>query len=315
MKLKFPILLWIAMQSALPGQDAGELMRKGEDALTAGLWEMAALHFNDCLSSKKLDPKVKSDVAIRLAEAWVRDGKPKEALELLEQSFVSAHPEAPFWKGQALSGLGRFAEAVASFGPIVANPAAPLRIEAGFSSANLQMALGLADEALHSLSSLSDIPDPHQASKIRLHQVEILLDLERFSDARGMMPPADQVAAATHLIETSPEPARPAAVRQASTFWVESAPAACRDWLDALPPDLRAAGAAPFTSARAAAELNPTLDWLEQFPPAIRHGCLVHAFDAWTAAHPGAGPDTSAWSEERRQAWDDLQALKSIGTP
>jgi tetratricopeptide (TPR) repeat protein len=194
MKLKFPILLWIAMQSALPGQDSGDLMRKGEDALAAGLWEMAALHFNGCLSSRTLDAKVKSEVAIRLAEAWVRDGKPKEALELLEQSFVSGHPEAPFWKGQALSGLGRFADAVASLGPIIANPAAPFRIEAGFSVANLQMALGLPDEALRALSSLADIPDPHQTSKIRLHQVEILLDLERYAEARAMMPVADQVA-------------------------------------------------------------------------------------------------------------------------
>jgi hypothetical protein len=55
------------------------------------------------------------------------------------------------------------------------------------------------------------------------------------------------------------------------------------------------------------------LDWLEAFPPAIRHGGLVRAFDAWTAAHPGTAPDTSSWSEERRLAWDDLQALKALG--
>jgi hypothetical protein len=128
-------------------------------------------------------------------------------------------------------------------------------------------------------------------------------------------PPADRPWAANRLIETSPEPARPAAVRQITATWSESDPVACRDWLDTLPPDLKEPGAVPFTIARAAVDLGPTLDWLEQFPPATRHSGLVHAFDTWTSAHPGAEPDSSTWSEELRQAWDDLQALKALGAP
>jgi len=128
-------------------------------------------------------------------------------------------------------------------------------------------------------------------------------------------PPADPPSAASRLLESRPEPARPTAVRKVTTLWAESDPAACRDWLDSLPPDLREPGAVQFTISRAAADLGTTLDWLDQFPPAIRHGGLVHAFDAWTAAHPGARPDTATWSDERRQAWADLQALKSLGTP
>lgn len=128
-------------------------------------------------------------------------------------------------------------------------------------------------------------------------------------------PTADPPSAATRLLESRPEPARPTAVRRITAMWAETTPAACRDWLDALPPDLREAGVIPFISARAAADLNPTLDWLDQFPPAIRNGGLIQAFDAWTADHPGGMPDTALWSQKRRQAWDDLQALKSIGTP
>lgn len=128
-------------------------------------------------------------------------------------------------------------------------------------------------------------------------------------------PPADPPSAADRLLESRPEPARPAAVGRVTATWAEADPRACRDWLDALPPDLREAGAVPFTRARAAADLHPTLDWLDRFPPLIRQSCLVHAFDAWTAAHPGERPDTSSWSENRREAWDDLQALKSIGAP
>jgi hypothetical protein len=128
-------------------------------------------------------------------------------------------------------------------------------------------------------------------------------------------PPADPPSAATRLLESRPETARPTAVRRLTTLWAEFDPVACREWLDSLPPDLREPGAVPFTIACAAADLGPTMDWLDTLPPAIRHGCLVHAFDAWTAAHPGAEPDTSAWSEQRREAWADLQTLKSLGKP
>lgn len=128
-------------------------------------------------------------------------------------------------------------------------------------------------------------------------------------------PPADPPSAAARLLASRPEPAHPTAVRKVTTQWTETDPAACRDWLDSLPPELRELGAVQFTIARAAVDLGPTLDWLDQFPPAVRHGCLVQAFDAWTATHPGEMPDTATWTDERRQAWDDLQALKSIGEP
>jgi hypothetical protein len=127
--------------------------------------------------------------------------------------------------------------------------------------------------------------------------------------------PADRPMAATRFVESSPEPTRPTTVRQVTATWAASDPFACRDWLDALPPGLKEHGAVQFTIARATLDLHPTLDWLDQLPPATRHGAQVHAFDAWTAAHPGAEPDTATWSDEHRQAWGDLQALRSLGTP
>ena len=73
--------------------------------------------------------------------------------------------------------------------------------------------------------------------------------------------------------------------------------------------------ASEWVQSRAADQLESTLDWIDRFEPGIRAAHQVRAFDAWTAAHPGERPDTSRWSEERRQAWDDLQTLKSIGAP
>jgi tetratricopeptide (TPR) repeat protein len=183
----------LVMQSALHGQGVDALMRKGDDALASGLWEMAALHYNDCLASRNLSAADKSSVAIRLAEAWIRDGKPAEALALLGQSFVSQNPAVPFWKGQALAGLGRFAEAISSFTPLLNDPAAPYRNEAGFTMASLQLALDQPQAALTTLATLSHTPDEALNTKAQLRQVEILLDLGRPTEARETMPAATSI--------------------------------------------------------------------------------------------------------------------------
>jgi outer membrane protein assembly factor BamD (BamD/ComL family) len=196
-----PIIVLMS-QSALTGQDTGVLMKKGDAALASGLWEMAALHFEQCLTSRTLSAADKPGVAIRLAESWTRGGKAKEALELLSQSWVSQHPEVSFWKGQALLGLGRFADAVAALSPLLEEPGSPFRSEAAFTLANLQVALGHPDDALAALSSLSDITDPALAAKARLHQVEIFLDLGRPVEARAVMPPTESISPADRTLAT-----------------------------------------------------------------------------------------------------------------
>lgn len=191
MMLRSPwLLMLLAMSSALPGQDASALMRQGDDALASGLWEMAALHYNDCLANTTLGPELKSQVAIRLAEAWIREGMPADALALLDQSFAATHPETPFWKAQALAGSGHFIEALDTLARLLESPAAPHRTEATFTMASLQLALGQPDVALATLATLTHSPDQALAAKARLQQVEILLDLGRLADARGTMPSA-----------------------------------------------------------------------------------------------------------------------------
>ncbi|RPJ35390.1 MAG: hypothetical protein EHM17_02870 [Verrucomicrobiaceae bacterium] len=191
----FPLML-LAMQSALPGRDAGARMRLGDEALAAGLWEMAALHFDECLAENSLKPEEKSGVAIRLAEAWIRDGKPAEALALLGESFVSSHPEAPFWKGQALAGLGRFGEALDVLAPLLQDRASPFPSEAAFTVTNLQLALGKPESAMETLDFLASKADAALAAKARLHQVEILLDARKTAKARKIMPDAAAFATA-----------------------------------------------------------------------------------------------------------------------
>ena len=191
----FPLLL-LAAHTALPARDVTALMRKGNDALAAGLWEMAALHFNECLSAKDLPAGLKEQAAIHLAESWIREGQAAEALELLGQSFVAGHPEAPFWKGQALAASGNFAQAVELFHTVLENPQAAHRGEAAFTAASLELALDQPETALATLAQLADSSDPTLAAKAKLRQAQILLDLGRAADAREAMPATDALSPA-----------------------------------------------------------------------------------------------------------------------
>jgi hypothetical protein len=251
-------------------------------------------------------PLLESDDVTRACR-WLMAENPRIALELFQKRGGWASDDPLLW--EALLEPRQIEEALLAFEPpeVIFKDAKPdvrtLGGPQGTVTSLLQRWRTLDPEGFARSGNARYLP--------ALPSVTISEVVKEWDDSS---PPA-RPAAATRLVESSPEPTRPAAVRKVTATWSESDPVACRDWLDTLPPDLKEPGAVQFTIARAAADLGPTLDWLEPFPPAIRHGSLVHAFDAWTAAHPGAAPDSSTWSEERRQAWDDLQALKALGTP
>ncbi len=200
-RLIFPFVL-VAMHSALAGQDARQRLHMGDDALASGLWEVAALHYDYCLRQPELGPEEKSRVGVRLAEAWVRQGKPKDALDLLQKSFVSGHPEAPFWQGQALVASGRLADAITVLNGTLEVADAPFRTEAVFTIENLQLALGQPDAAIVSLSGLAAGSDAALAAKAKLHQAEILIDLGQAAKARDVMPEAQQISQPDRALAT-----------------------------------------------------------------------------------------------------------------
>jgi len=195
----FSLLLLLVQQPILRGQavDAFRAAEwKGDAALADGLWEVAEMHFRQCLADPSLTSDLKSQVAIRLAESLIRAGNPKEALELLGQSFVAKNPATPFWKAQALAAQDRFSEALGIFRILLADPATPHRTEAGFTQASLQLVLGQADAALETLAQLIPNSDAATGVKIQLYQVEILLDLKSTSEARQAMPGEAAIATA-----------------------------------------------------------------------------------------------------------------------
>jgi len=203
MKLRtFLSILLIASQSALLGEDMATQQQQGEDALAAGLWEVAEMRFADCLATPGLAADDKARLAIQLAESLIRGDKPAEAAALLDQSFLENSAEAPFWKAHALAGIGRFAEAAELFSQVWMNAAAPHRVEAGFSHASILLSLTKTEAALETLKSLAKLKDPATSTRAKLLTVETLLDLGRPSDARESMPAAAEISAENQPLAT-----------------------------------------------------------------------------------------------------------------
>lgn len=190
----FLTLTLLAPQLAVSGPAGATAMRQGDEALAAGLWEVAEMHFRRSLGDLSLTPEAKADVAIRLAESLIRAGNPSEALDLLGQSFVSGSPKVQFWKAQALAGQNRFAETVEIFSTLLLDPTAPHRTEAAMTKASLLLALDQPEAALGTLAAILPEVNETEVAAIRLTQAEILLDLRRTVEAREAMPPSETLA-------------------------------------------------------------------------------------------------------------------------
>lgn len=193
MKLPLFLLLMVAPLSRAAEQ-GGDEFRLGEGALADGLWDVAALHFERLLSSTSMEPAEKARVAFRLAEAWIRNGEPGKALELLDQSLVAGDPGIHFWKGQALAGLGRLNEAADELAEASA-PGRPFAVEAALTRAALMLSLNQPEEALNGLRSLAENPDPAISLEAKLRRTGILLDLQRLEEARRSMPALEDIPA------------------------------------------------------------------------------------------------------------------------
>ncbi|HVJ44883.1 MAG TPA: tetratricopeptide repeat protein, partial [Luteolibacter sp.] len=189
--MKLPLFfLLLSLSGVRAAGEAEDHFRLGEAALADELWSVATLHFNALLESKQLSPENRTRAAVHLAEALVRDGRPDDALKLLGESFVGESPDAPFWKGQALAGLGRYSDAVKEFAE-AAGSTHPT--EAAFTRAALLLSLDQPDEALAALETLAASADPQIAADAKLRRTAILLELKRFDQAKAAAPSPEEV--------------------------------------------------------------------------------------------------------------------------
>ncbi|QTN31294.1 tetratricopeptide repeat protein [Akkermansiaceae bacterium] len=184
------ISLLCAAASAAPFEP---LFDSAKRAMQDGLWDVAAIRLREASAAPDAAPEILPSVQRLLGECLVRSGRPDDALDVLGQSAVRDLPEAAFWAGQALAGKGRFAEAVGMLLKVATDPANPLRPEASFTAANLQLSLGLPDAALATLSLLRDSPDRGANAEALLRRIAILIDQGRPGEAREIFPGADDI--------------------------------------------------------------------------------------------------------------------------
>ena len=165
-----------------------------------GLWAVASTQLEKAAMSAESRPEKRAEILILLAESLVREGDADKAISILEQSDVRDHPDAPFWMGQALAGVGRYSDAVASLLPLAEDSSARFREEAGLTAASLQLSLGVSRAALDTLALLSSPEGSPMAVRSKLHRMEILLDLGRPLDARELFSTIENIppALASH---------------------------------------------------------------------------------------------------------------------
>lgn len=160
-----------------------------------GLWDVASLRLEQATVDPDLDPERRTEILILLAENLIRAGDASKAFVILEESGLRGHPDAPFWTGQALAGMGRYSDAVAALLPLAADTSQRFREEAGLTTASLQLSLGVPETALETLALLASPQGTATAARSKLQSIEILLDLERPLDARVLFSTLGEVPA------------------------------------------------------------------------------------------------------------------------
>lgn len=201
-EMRLKLIIAIMTICALAAHAEESAVDKGKKALSSHLWEVAATHFQDALKQPELPDEEKSKISLLLAEAWLRDNKANQALELLQSPTLAEHPENGFWVGQALAAQGKFAEAVATLKPIALNPDSSRRYNAGFTAASLELALGQEDAAIETLSALTKSPNPQLASRARIRQAQIYIDQNKADQALNVMPKTENIAEKDQALAT-----------------------------------------------------------------------------------------------------------------
>ncbi len=130
------------------------IYKEGISALKDHLPSIASKKFSNLLESgtkdKTLGDKDKLALLFLLAEAQIRDLKPDDALATLTDPLITKHPDAVFWKGQALATSGRYNDAIEMLERAV--PESKNYTLAQIKIATLATALNDIDKALSTLS-------------------------------------------------------------------------------------------------------------------------------------------------------------------
>ncbi len=165
------------------------------------LWDVATSKLQSAAEQPNLTPDTRAQIFIMLAESFIRSNQPTKALTLLDQPILTNLPETPFWRGQALAGIGRFNDAAESLAIVAAQPSHPFIREAALTTASLYLSLAKPEKSLEVLKLLEASPKPSDRIEAAFYQIEILIDLGQFDQARSLFLKAKDVP--KNLVPTS----------------------------------------------------------------------------------------------------------------
>jgi outer membrane protein assembly factor BamD (BamD/ComL family) len=181
-------LLFALAAAAAPKPAAIPAYKDGLDAMAAHLWDIAATRFESALTTPELDETGKRTILLRLAETHVRAGRTEAALKVLDDPILATDPALAFWKAQALTTSGRFAEALALLDEKVTVATAPHYREALFTRAALQESLGDPGGALEALNILAKEKDAATVLRAKMNIAAILLEQGKADEALTALP-------------------------------------------------------------------------------------------------------------------------------
>ena len=161
------ILLYLLLQVVDPSSTKGSEVEKVDikslpdwtAALSAhndGLSDVALLKLGKINSRQDLSNENRARIRALLVENLVRTGKYEEALS------TANGDELPFWRGMALSGLGRLTEALPLLHQFIDDPSDPRHEHALITISSVYNSIGMADKSIRliteSLENTKDVP-------------------------------------------------------------------------------------------------------------------------------------------------------------
>jgi len=146
----------------------------GLSALANFLPEQAAKRFETARTTQGLSPSAQIEINMRIAECHVRAGKGSLALPLFKNKDLLKHPQAAYWKAQALAASGQFEAASEAFSEM--RPDQPFYENSLLSNARLQQSLGNQEEAFNILTKAIETSNPEIQFPARMTLAEIELD-------------------------------------------------------------------------------------------------------------------------------------------
>jgi tetratricopeptide (TPR) repeat protein len=169
-------------------EEAEQSIASAKRAMENDLWDVATSELQAASKQPNLTAEIRAQILIMLTESFIRSNQPSKALALLDQPVLENLPETPFWLGHALAGLGRFNEAADAFALVAGQPNHPFAREAILTAASLHLSLGKPETSLEILKKLENSTKPAERIESAFHQMEILIDLGQFDQAKKLFP-------------------------------------------------------------------------------------------------------------------------------